>query len=126
MLTLQLSVPVTQLLLLLLPSAPRLEQVWTWTAAGTAPDAMSYHGARKNAVIRSPPQTADEENVTHCPQSVTLIGSCAAIESAVLQIAVVTGEKSVLQPLSSKAIRALGSASVAVGKAALTLACIGR
>jgi hypothetical protein len=67
-------------------------------------EAISYHGARKYAVVSTapvgaamaaPPQTGDVENVTHCPQSVTLIGSCPPIGIIVLQIAVVTGVKSV-------------------------------
>jgi hypothetical protein len=64
--------------------------------AGTPPEAISYHGARKYAVVSTaPPQTGDAENVTHCPQSVTLMGSCPPIGRIVLQIAVVTGVKSV-------------------------------
>jgi hypothetical protein len=131
-LTLQLSLPVTQLLV---PLA--LEQLCTWTWAGTAPDAISYHGARKYATASaepdgavgaappSPPQTGDDENVTHWPQSVTLMGSCPPIESTVLQIAVVMGVKSVWQPLSPRMRRALGSARVTVGATMLALADIG-
>jgi hypothetical protein len=128
-LTLQLSLPVTQ------PLVPlALEQVCTWTSAGTAPDAISCHGARKYAIAEpapagpveaAPPHTGDEENITHCPQSVTLMGSCP-IESTVLQIAVVTGVKSVWQPLSPRMMRAFGSARIAVGEALLVLAGVGR
>lgn len=129
---LQLSLPVAQLLVSL-----ALEQVCTWTSAGTAPDAISYQGARKyatdseelaSAVVAAPPgpsHTGDEENVTHWPQSVTLMGSCPPIESTVLQIAVVMGVKSVWQPLSPRMIRALGSARVTVGATMLVLAGIG-
>src|SRR5437588_11801771 len=73
-LTLQLSLPVTQLPLTL---GTAVGQVWTWTATGTAPAAISYHGARKytialaGAVAPAAPQSGDEENVTHSPQSVT-------------------------------------------------------
>ena len=79
---------------------------------------MSYHGARKyatGAAVVSPPQTGDDENVTHCPQSVTLIGRWPPIESTVLQIAVVKAENMVWQPLSSRMMRAFGSARIAVG-----------
>ena len=43
-LTLQLSLPVTQLLL---PPKPALEHVRTSTSVGTAPAAISYHGTKK-------------------------------------------------------------------------------
>lgn len=83
---------------------PKPEQVCTWTVAGTAPEAISYHGARKYAAVSAapvaramaaPPQAGDEENVTHCSQSVTLIGGCPPSGSTVLQTVVVTGVKSV-------------------------------
>lgn len=128
-LTLQLSLPVTQLPLTL---GTAVEQVWIWTSAGTAPDAISYHGARKytiasaSAAVPAAPQPEDEENVTHSPQSVTLMGTCPPIDSTVLQIAVVMGVKSVWQPLSPRMIRALGSGSVTVGDAMLILAGIGK
>jgi hypothetical protein len=101
-LTLQLSQPVTQLPLTL---GKAVEQAWTWTSTGTAPDAISYHGARKyavapaDAVTPATPQSGDEENVTHSPQSVTLMGTCPPIDNTVLQIAVVMDVKSVWQPL---------------------------
>lgn len=128
-LTLQLSQPVTQLPLTL---GKAVEQAWTWTSTGTAPDAISYHGARKyavapaDAVTPATPQSEDEENVTHSPQSVTLMGICPPIDNTVLQIAVVMDVKSVWQPLSPRMIRALGSGSVTIGGAMLILAGIGR
>jgi hypothetical protein len=124
-LMLQLSLFITQLLLTL---GTAVEQVWTWTSAGTAPDAISYHGARKytiasaGASVPAAPQSGDEENVTHSPQSVTLMGTRPPIDSTVLQIAVVMGVKNVWQPLSPRMIRALGSGSVTVGDAVLILA----
>jgi hypothetical protein len=128
-LTLQLSQPVTQLPLTL---GTMVEQVWTWTSAGTAPDAISYHGARKYTVASAGAtalaalHSGDEENVTHSPQSVTLIGTSPPIDRTVLQIAVVVGVKSVWQPLPSRMIRALGSGSATVGGAMLILVVIGR
>jgi hypothetical protein len=123
-LTLQLSLPVIQLPLTPCTAA---EQVWTWTSAGTAPDAISYQGARKYTVasadagVMAAPQSGDEENVTHSPQSVTPIGNCPPIDNTVLQIAVVIDVKSIWQPSSPKTIRALGSSSVTVGDAMLLL-----
>jgi hypothetical protein len=128
-LTLQLSLSVTQLPLTL---GTTVGQVWTWTLAGTAPDAISYHGARKYTIasagagVPAALQPGDEENVTHSPQSVTLMGTCPPIDSTVLQIAVVMGVKSVWQPSPPRMIRALGSGSVTVGDAMLILAGIGR
>ena len=97
-LMLQLSLLITQLSLTF---GTAVEQVWTWTLAGTAPDAISYHGARKYTIasagagVPAAPQSGDEENVTHSPQSVTLMGTCPPIDSTVLQIAVVMGVKNV-------------------------------